>query len=119
MAKTTTEKGLGQRHRLAVEQLKRTHQDGSPCDWCGRPMFLDARLNFDYDPLKPGKRGNGVLQGDHSITARSDSLRKGEPVLPPDRLLHGECNRQRGRGGNDHLAVVNHTEELSMPWPWS
>lgn len=122
MPKKTSEKGLGQRHKEAVRYLKQNHKDGSPCDWCGKPMWLDPLGNWDYDPSKPA-RGNGVLQGDHSVISRSESIRRGELVLPPDRLLHAECNRQRGAGGNDHLAASNRAseidlDELAMPWPW-
>lgn len=125
MAKKTTERGLGWLHVQAVEALKLRHKDGSPCDWCGRPMFLDQMKNWDYSPDAP-LRGNGVLQGDHSRMSRAECLRRGEKVLPPDRLLHAECNRQRGAGGNDHLAVINRGEAVidtgdatpSMPWPW-
>lgn len=119
--KTTTAKGLGNRHQQAVKYLKQIHKDGKPCDWCGRPMWLDATQNWDYDPQKPGFRGNGVLQGDHSNMTRSEALRMGVPVMPPDRLLHAECNRQRGAGANDHLAATNRgvtDEEFTMPWPW-
>lgn len=119
--KTTKQKGLGWRHEQAVAELRRRHRDGSPCAWCGRPLYLNPVYNWDYDPQKP-RRGNGVLQGDHSVQTRSEALRRGERVLPPDRLLHAECNRQRGAGGNDHLAAASRTvidpEGLAMPWPW-
>lgn len=120
MAKlTTTQKGLGTRHEKAVEYLKLRHKDGSPCEWCGRPMWLDPTRNFDYRPDRP-KRGNGVLQGDHSGMPRSEALAKGLPVLPPDRLLHAACNQQRGAGLNDHLAASARVEAepFTMPWPW-
>ena len=119
MVKKTTEKGLGWHHQQAAQALKRKHKDGSPCDWCGRPRWLEPTRNWDYDPQKP-TRGNGVLQADHSGMSRSEALRRGVPVPPPDRLLHAECNRQRGAGGNDHLAATNRqsASELSMPWPW-
>lgn len=119
----THKKGLGWVHEQVVDDLKKRHEDGSPCDWCGRPMWLDPKKNYDYnwDPEAP-KRGNGVLQGDHSKISRSESIRRGEPVLPPDRLLHAECNRQRGSGGNDHLAASKQqsisTGKLAMDWPW-
>lgn len=120
MGRTTTEKGLGKKHQDAVKYLKQRHVDGSPCEWCGRPMWLDATLNYDYNPEKPNLRGNGVLQGDHSNMSRAESLRMGLPVLPPDRLLHARCNNQRGQGENDHLAVTNagSVEDFTMPWPW-
>lgn len=98
-------KGLGGRHRQAVAAMKREHKDGDPCFWCGRPMWLDPTRNWDYIPGSR-KNGNGVLQGDHVIP-RSEYIAKGLPVPLPDRLLHGICNMQRGRGGNDHLAWGN------------
>lgn len=120
MARTTSQKGLGRLHQQAREYLLQRHKDGSPCEWCGRPMFSDATQNWDYNPSKPGLRGNGVLQADHSNLTRSEALRMGVPVMPPDRLLHAECNRQRGSGGNDHLAAANSGDasDFTMPWPW-
>lgn len=122
MPKKTVDKGLGKLHRDTVEYMKSIHKDGSLCDWCGRPMYLDPTRNHDYDPSKPGLRGNGVLQGDHSVLTRSEALRRGVPFMPPDRLLHADCNRQRGAGLNDHLAASNQSTkagELKMPWPWN
>lgn len=119
--KTTTERGLGWRHQQAVESLKNKHEDGSPCDWCGRARYLDPTRNWDYNP---GVRLSGVLQGDHSKMSRSEAIRRGEKIPPPDRLLHAECNRQRGAGGNDHLAAENRVYQsatehtYAMPWPW-
>lgn len=120
--KTTTEKGLGWHHQQAVEELKRKHVDGSACEapWCGRPMWLDPKLNYDYDKSAPKRRGNGVLQGDHSKISRAESLRRGEKPLPPDRLLHAECNRMRGEGLNDHRfapAEPDTPYAPAMPWP--
>lgn len=127
MAKKTTEKGLGWRHQQAVEYLLQRHKDGSPCDVCRRPMYLDPKLNYDYDYENPLKRGNGKLQGDHSKMSRAEARRRGEKVLPPDRLLHGECNRLRGEGLNDDLlagVVAKHQGDIPldaphrMPWPF-
>lgn len=127
--KTTTQKGLGHRHQLAVAALKRKHQDGAPCPWvlCGRPMYLDRTKNYDYDPDSTNPH-SGTLQADHSGTSRAEALRLGQPVPLPDRLLHGECNRQRGDGRNDPLAAATpqpagnrnriDTSQLAMPWPW-
>jgi hypothetical protein len=119
--KTTTEKGLGWRHRQALETLFDHLNDGSPCAWCGRPRYRDRTKNYDY---KPGSTNpaNGQLQGDHSKLSRSEAAARGIPIPPADRLLHGECNRQRGDGTNDHLAAnaapVSQTNELLMAWPW-
>lgn len=124
--KTTTERGLGYRHRQAVEGLKRRHIDGSPCEWCGKPMYLDRTKNPDYSPDVPY---SGGLQGDHGDMTRAEAMRQGVPIPLPNRLLHGRCNGQRGDGFNDHLAAVNHgkrhtptTEagntDRAMPWPF-
>lgn len=124
--KTTTEKGLGWRHRQAVDGLKRRHVDGSPCDWCGRPMYLDRTKNWDYNPESTSPL-SGTLHADHSAMTRADAIRQGVPIPLPDRLLHQTCNIQRGDGGNDHLAAnaagqaAADTEAgvtLLMPWPW-
>lgn len=97
--RTTTERGLGNAHQRAVDELRQHHVDGSPCDWCGRPMWLDRRRNWDYRP--DGPRTSGVLQGDHILP-------RAQGGVLPDRLLHRACNGQRGEGVNDHLAWVNH-----------
>jgi hypothetical protein len=117
--KTTTEQGLGWRHQQAVAGLKRRHRDGTPCDWCGQPMYLAAERNWDYDADKPG---SGTLHADHGAMTRAEAVRRGIPIPLPDRLLHGRCNQQRGDGVNDHLAAVNRgigqPERLSLSWPW-
>lgn len=125
---STTEKGLGWKHQQAADALKRAHRDGSPCDWDGRPMYLDRTRNWDYDK-DSNNPSNGELQADHSEVSRAECIKRGIPVPPPNRLLHAECNRQRGKGGNDHLAWINSgkppvisnepsvTTELAMPWP--
>lgn len=122
--KTTNEKGLGWRHRQQADNLKTEHRhhDGSPCDWCGRPMWLDPTRNYDYDPNTTNPL-TGVLQADHSKMSRAEAIRRGLPIPLPDRLLHGQCNRERGDGKNDHLAASTktaapNTQRLAMPWPW-
>lgn len=117
--KTTTERGLGWKHQQAAAGLRRRHQDGSPCAWCGRPMHLADERNWDYDP---DIVGSGHLQADHSGMTRAEAVRLGVPIPPPDRLLHKLCNGQRGAGINDHLAFANRqaseAEPLAMGWPW-
>lgn len=83
--KTTTQRGLGWAHQKQVKYLLRIHVDGSPCWWCTQPMWRDRNLNWD------GRQ----LEGDHSL-ARAHH--KGTKA---DRLLHGECNRQRSDGTRD------------------
>lgn len=102
----------GHLHNQAKKALTQMHIDGSPCDWCGRPMWLDKTKNWDYKP-ESKHRGNGSLQADH-IIARSKLRDVGLPIPLPERLLHGACNRQRGDGGNDHLAWINRPE-LAVP----
>jgi len=116
---TTTQQGLGWKHQQAVAGLTRRHQDGAPCDWCGKPMYLDPTRNWDHDANIPG---SGKLQGDHGAMTRAEALRRGVPIPLPDRLLHRRCNGQRGDGVNDHLAAVNRGAQPSdvtlMAWPW-
>lgn len=120
--KTQTELGLGHRHRCQADSLRHNHTDGTFCDWCGRPMFRDRTKNWDYDPRATNPI-SGVLQADHSKMSRAEAIRRGLPIPLPDRLLHGECNRQRGDGTNDHLAASSSntaapmTTRLYMPWP--
>lgn len=126
--KTTTERGLGWRHQQAVDALKRKHRDGDPCEWDGRPMYLERTKNWDYNPDSTNPN-SGELQGDHEV-ARAEAIRRGVPIPLPNRLLHAECNRQRGDGSNDHLAWINSgrppvmdigpasSDNLHMPWPW-
>lgn len=117
--KTTTERGLGWRHQQAVAGLFRRHQDGSACDWCGKPMYTEDRKNWDYIE---GERLSGHLEGDHAAMTRAAAMRAGVPVPMPDRLLHRACNRQRSDGVNDHLAVANRGhvrgQDRAMDWPW-
>lgn len=119
---TTTEKGLGWRHRQAAEQLRRKHTDGTPCSWCGRPMYLDRTRNWDYDPTSSNP-DSGKLHAHHSKISRAEAIRRNLPIPLPDELLHGTCNIQLGDGGNKHLAAAatgqrTQTRQLLMPWPW-
>lgn len=109
----------------------RKHTNGAPCDWCGSPMYDDENRhkNWDYNPQSTNPN-SGKLQADHSKMSRDKAVELGVPVPLADRLLHGECNRQRGNGRNDHLAWINSgqppvmdvkpgaTATLAMPWPW-
>lgn len=92
---STTARGLGWRHQQDRERLMRRHRDGTPCWWCARPMFRDAKRNFDGKPL----------EADHS-EARSHGGRKA------DRLLCSTCNRQRQDGRYDDLRPA-----ITGVWP--
>jgi hypothetical protein len=116
--KTTNEQGLGIKHQRARDALMRKLQDGSPCDWCGKPRYRDETKNWDYNP---DIRYSGRLQADHGAMTRAEAVRRGLPIPLPDRLLHRRCNQQRGDGVNDHLAVSGggaQPERLAMAWPW-
>lgn len=82
--KTTTERGLGWDHQRKREALLAVHRDGTPCWWCGKPMYRDKARNFDGQSLA----------ADH-IQARAH----GGTVA--GRLLHGSCNSSRGDGSRD------------------
>ncbi|WP_239010511.1 MULTISPECIES: hypothetical protein [Rhodococcus] len=83
---TTTERGLGWKHRQQRDRLLRNHVDGSPCWWCNQPLHRDPTRNWD----------GRSLHADHSI-ARS----RGGTIA--DRLIHDTCNKSRGDGSRDHL----------------
>lgn len=77
-------RGLGYQHRKQRDALLNAHVDGSPCFWCGLPMWLDAERNWD----------EAGLEADHIIPR---SIEHSEA----DRLLHQWCNRKRGDGRHD------------------
>lgn len=77
--RTTTQRGLGYRHRTQREHLLSHHIDGTPCWWCNEPMFKSQGLSADHS--QPRSAG-GTLA---------------------DRLLHSWCNSERGDGTRDHL----------------
>lgn len=101
----TTARGLGWKHQQQAKKLKTKHTPGTPCWWCGEPMYLEQGL-----------------QADHSIP------RAQMAGTLADRLLHGQCNGERGDGTKDHLRpaltghrITGHTgDDLGrrvMPWP--
>ncbi len=71
---TTTARGLGHEHQKRRAKLLRSHIDGTPCAWCGEPMYLAQDLDADHSVPR-------ALGGTHA-----------------DRLLHAACNRSRGDG---------------------
>ena len=111
MPRSPTARGLGWRHQPQVTALLSVHVDGSPCWWCGKPMFREADRNFDGRPLS----------GDHSVPRAAGGTET-------DRLLHATCNSERGDGSRDEfrpaLAGSAAAQPLSdlgtrlMPWPW-
>ncbi|UVK59019.1 HNH endonuclease [Gordonia phage KappaFarmDelta] len=88
------QRGLGHAHKQQVKHLKTRHVDGTPCWWCGKPMYLDRTRNPDYNPTSPDP-ASGSLAGDHTLARTHGGTLA-------DRLLHGRCNKQRGDGRHDH-----------------
>lgn len=107
-------RGYDHAHRTRAERLRANHIDGTPCWWCGEPMYRDRTRNPDYDPTATRSDGqpdptSGVLHRDH--------------IDDGDQLLHGLCNKQRGNGHRDHQrpALTKHQPhdlgDLTMGWP--
>lgn len=83
--KSTQSKGLGYAHTQQRKRLLHNHKDGTPCYWCGKPMYRNPEQNWDKKPLaadhiNPRKNGGKIAT----------------------RLLHFTCNSQRQDGTNDH-----------------
>ena len=76
---TTTERGYGWDHQKRVARLNQDLIDETPCWWCG-------------DPMVKGQ----ALHGDHVV-----ALARGGKHA--ERLLHAQCNLERGDGSHDHL----------------
>lgn len=117
-AKTTTQRGLGWQHQKQRERLLRQHVDGTPCWWCGLPMWRDKDRNWD------GK----VLAADHTLSRAFASVQGVSSKA--DRLLHSICNKRRGDGSRDDqrpaltgdpLQALTVEEKAlghrAMPWP--
>lgn len=107
-------------HRRRARRLHANHVDGTPCWWCGLPMFKDRTKNPDYDPEAMRSDGkpdltSGVLHADHPDGKDNGGV--------ADRLLHGLCNKQRGDGSRDHerpalrLITQSPLGDLTMGWP--
>lgn len=76
-ASSTTDRGLGWRHQQQRERLLRAHRDGTPCWWCGEPMYRSQALDADHEEA----RATGGTRA--------------------TRLLHASCNRSRKDGARD------------------
>lgn len=95
--RNTSRDGYGHRHREQRKRLIRAHVDGTPCWWCGEPMYRDQALDADHST--PLAAGAGAY-------ARAD------------RLLHASCNRQRGDGSRDHQRPALADEPIPHVFPW-
>ena len=83
---TTTKRGDGWNQQRERDRLIRIHKDGTPCWWCGQPMYRNKNKNHDHLPLA----------ADHT---EPNGAREGKK---PTRLLHFTCNSSRKDGKNDH-----------------
>nr|DAQ23769.1 MAG TPA: restriction endonuclease [Caudoviricetes sp.] len=81
------ERGYGQAHKSVRKRLIYLHKDGTPCWWCGEPMFREPGRNPDGFPLA----------ADH-VNAGGAAKRE-----QASRLLHFTCNSTRKDGDKDHL----------------
>ncbi|WP_019204571.1 HNH endonuclease [Tsukamurella sp. 1534] len=113
--KSTTARGLGWTHQQNRRNLLAKHIDGTPCWWCNRPMYREPAQNFD----------SAGLEADHSV-ARAHGGHHA------DRMLHRQCNRERGDGTrDDQRPAITGTDQTThqppeasalaprhMPWPW-
>lgn len=96
---TRTQRGLGHSHDIIRKGLMARHKDGTPCWWCGKPMYRDKQSNWDHKPLA----------ADHT-KARAHGGTKA------DRLLHFTCNSQRQSGERDHLRPAALPNKPAFNW---
>ncbi len=118
---SATARGYDHNHREQVRRLHANHIDGTPCWWCGLPMYRDRTRNPDYDPHATRSDGkpdttSGKLHGEHPDGKDNGQL--------PTRLMHGLCNKQRGDGTRDNERPALRTVPtqhplgaLAMGWP--
>ncbi|WKE50348.1 hypothetical protein J8244_09460 [Corynebacterium tuberculostearicum] len=83
--KTTAERGYGTPHQKRRRQLFAQHVDGTLCPECGRPMYKDAKKNFD----------GAALEADHPKGSALKYAENKQATLAK-RLLHRTCNRSGG-----------------------
>ena len=99
--KKTSERGYGWAHQKQRDRLLHNHTDGSPCWWCGLPMYRDKTKNWDGNPLA----------ADHD---ERDGAKQGSRA---SRLLHGNCNGQAQGHENDHRRPAVTGRHPSAPLP--
>lgn len=80
---TNTQRGYGYPHQQARKRLIHNHKDGTPCQYCGQPMYRDKHKNWD----------GYTLEADHEIRQK-DATNKRRNL--PTRLLHKTCNSLDG-----------------------
>lgn len=88
--KQAHQRGYDWTHRNNRQRLLYNLVDGTPCEWCGKPMYKDPDRNFDHAPL----------EADHTKDLKHHGPSKA------DRLVHRHCNRSR-RDGHDERSPLN------------
>ncbi len=97
----TTQRGYGYTHQQARKRLIHNHKDGTPCQYCGQPMYRDKHKNWD----------GYTLEADHEIRQK-DTTNKRRNL--PTRLLHKTCNSldgARAQWGLPHTHHHNHQNQ--------
>ena len=116
MAKKTlssSQRGYGGRHKRIRQSLLAQLVDGTPCSWCGKPMYKDKERNFDKAALEADHERSIKYFGKHQNATR---------------LLHRRCNRQRGAGNpnpnllDTEMFHVKHKNDVKptdqVPFSW-
>lgn len=85
-AKSTTARGLGWAHQKQRARLEAAHRNGTPCWWCGQPMYRDQDAHLNPD--------GHVLNADHSNPRANGGTQA-------DRMMHDTCNKSRQAGKRD------------------
>lgn len=86
-AKTTTQRGYDYQHKKVRKALLANMKQGTPCWWCGKPMYREPERNPDGKPLAADHINQGGAAKKQAAT----------------RLLHFNCNCQRKDGAKDHM----------------
>lgn len=98
---TTTARGYGWRHQKQRERLLYNHKDGTPCWWCGQPMYRNKTQNWDHKPLA----------ADHP---NPNGAKNNQPAT---QLLHSNCNSQAQNHTKDHLRPALTGRHPNQPLP--
>lgn len=100
--RTTKQRGYDNRHKRIRKRLIATMTPGTPCWWCGKPMYPEAEKNPDGRPLA----------ADH---VQAGGAGRNEAA---GRLLHFTCNSARQDGARDDTRpAITHAEAVAKAKP--
>ena len=102
--KTTQEKGLGWQHQQQRRRLLHNLKPGTPCWWCGKPLYQDKTQNWDSRSLAADHTNPRSKAGTHNNL--------------PDRLLHATCNEQRADGQDHRRPLGTPKQHKPKPFQW-